>query len=85
MTEITQDDRDAAAEWGPVLLVWDEDDQGEAEIALAKHFAEHRIKTEQKIAAWLEKQGETHRSIWGVSIDPKIMRLAEGIRSGEHL
>lgn len=85
MTEITQADRDAAAEWGPALLTWDEDDHAEVETALAKHFAEHRIKAEQKIAAWLEKQGETHRSIWGVSIDPKIMRLAEGIKAGEHL
>lgn len=52
---------------------------------LREHFAENRIQTEQKIAAWLENQGETHRSIWGVSIDPKIMRLADAIKAGEYL
>lgn len=69
MTEITQADRDAAAEWGPVLLVWDEDDQGEAEIALAKHFAEHRIKTVKKIAAWLDEIAQED----GLPFDWKLM------------
>lgn len=98
MTEITQADRDAAASgyfaWcsgNPVIpermKAGDADDH-----SMVQAFARHRVKTEQKIVAWLRKQGITEDEYqskngwwWTPTGAQYGASILEAIEAGEHL
>lgn len=77
MTEITQADRDAVAEW----LLSQPEEFRYSTTSLWKLLARHRIETEQKIIAWLREQDDPSEK-WALQ---NSHWYAAAIEVGDHL